>query len=459
MSPRRSTRNKSTSVNATTISGNTDNSPEPSNARKHAVSSTEAATQLAKKKGKKDTTVDEESEGNNAKKTKGKKGRGCRSATQHITEDARAGSPVKLTRAEQNIVDDGTSVAPPKQIHNAAVSLLPASETQIATSGHICRSEVLENESTESEIVNEDTSAGENASNNSSDSSGSEFEEVSSKHKKSNEDTGNKTSKDTHNKGTEDTGNQTSKGTHYKGSEDTGNQTSKDTHSKGTEDTSDQTSKGNHNESNKNTGNQTSKDTHKDMSNIESLSEHENVDDHITDVHMASPPKTQTYNLQGSSHVTGGFMCHHAQGNVYNSADFLEIEKQSTYLEHVKGIVYLYISKLDPTDLKVINMNLMTFIMIPVSVNSMEPVMKGLAKKYNPIADSNQWFYVVDSDSPHWHLLGNFEYAIEENEEFTWIQQGNYVLHVLCSSFCPSGQEESTPIIFQSCSASLSTRN
>ncbi|KAF8987059.1 hypothetical protein BDQ17DRAFT_1335243, partial [Cyathus striatus] len=117
----------------------------------------------------------------------------------------RAGSPVKLTRAEQNIVDDGTSVAPPKWICNAAVSLLPASETQIATSGCIHHSEVLENESTESEIVNEDTSAGENASNNSSDSSGSEFEELSSKHKKSNEDTGNKTSKH------EDTGNQTSK--------------------------------------------------------------------------------------------------------------------------------------------------------------------------------------------------------------------------------------------------------
>ncbi|KAF8987313.1 hypothetical protein BDQ17DRAFT_1335131 [Cyathus striatus] len=69
MPPRRSTRNKSTSVNATTISGNTDNSPEPSNACKCAVSSTEAATQPAKKK-------DEESEGNNAKKRKGNKGRG-----------------------------------------------------------------------------------------------------------------------------------------------------------------------------------------------------------------------------------------------------------------------------------------------------------------------------------------------------------------------------------------------
>ncbi|KAF8994220.1 hypothetical protein BDQ17DRAFT_1431160 [Cyathus striatus] len=408
MPPCRSTRKKST---------------KPSNAHTCAVSFTKATTQPAKKKGKKDSQN--------------------KSATQHITEDARAGSPVKLTRAEQNIVDDGTSVAPPKQICNAAVSLLPASETQVATSGHIHCSEVLENESTESENINEDTSAGENASNDSSDSSGSEFEEVSSKHNKSNEDTGNKTSKDTHNKGSEDTGNQTSKNAHNRSSENTGSQTSKD----------------NHNESSENTGNQTSKDTHKDISNIESLSEHENADNHITDVHMASPPKTQTYNLQRSSHVTGGFMCHHAQDNVYNSADFLEIEKQSTYLEHVKGIIYLYISKLDPMDMKVINMKSMTLIKIPVSVNSMEPVMKGLAKKYDPIADSNQWFYVVDSDSPHWHLLGNFECAIEENEEFTWIQQGNHILHVLCSSFHPSGQEESTPITVQSHSASLSTCN
>ncbi|KAF8991273.1 hypothetical protein BDQ17DRAFT_1433213 [Cyathus striatus] len=218
--------------------------------------------------------------------------------------------------------------------------------------------------------------------------SGSEIEEVSSKHNKSNEDTGNQTSKDTHNKDSEDTSNQTSKDTCNKSNEDTGDQTSKDT-------------------CNKSNRILTSKNTQKDVPNIESLSEHENTDDYISDVHMASLPKKETYNLQGSSHVTGGFMCHYAQGNVYNSADFLEIEKQSTYLEHVKGIIYLYISKLDSTDLKVINMNSMTFIKIPISVNSMEPVMKGLAKKYNHIADSNQWFYIVDNDSPHWCLYSS----------------------------------------------------
>ncbi|KAF8987726.1 hypothetical protein BDQ17DRAFT_1334888 [Cyathus striatus] len=143
----RSTRNKSTNINATTTSGNTDNPPEPSNTRKHTISSTEGTTQPAKKKGKKESTVEEESEGNSAKKRKGKKGRGCKSATQHIAEDAK------------------------------------------------------------SENANEDTSAGENASNNPSDDSGSEIEEVSSKHNKSNEDTGNQTSKNTHNKDSEDTGN------------------------------------------------------------------------------------------------------------------------------------------------------------------------------------------------------------------------------------------------------------
>ncbi|KAF8992086.1 hypothetical protein BDQ17DRAFT_1332519 [Cyathus striatus] len=154
MPPRRSTGNKSTNINATTTSGNTDNPPEPSNTRKRTVSSTEGTTQPAKKKGKKESTVEEESEGNSAKKRKGKKGRGHKSATQHIAEDASASSPVKLTRAEQNIIDDGTSVAPPKQICNAVAP--------VATSGH----------------------------------------------------TGNQTSKDTRNKSNEDTGDQTSKDTH-----------------------------------------------------------------------------------------------------------------------------------------------------------------------------------------------------------------------------------------------------
>ncbi|KAF9001280.1 hypothetical protein BDQ17DRAFT_1491498 [Cyathus striatus] len=204
MPPRRSTRNKSTNINATTTSGNTDNPPELA-----------SALSLPLKKGKKESTV-EESEGNSAKKRKGKKGRGCKSATQCIAEDASASSPVKLTRAEQNIVDDGTSVAPPKRICNAVAP--------VATSGRIRRSEVLDNESTESENANEDTSAGENASNNPSDDSGSEIEEVSSKHNKSNEDTGNQTSKDTHKKDSEDTGNQTSKDTCNKSNENTDQQ-------------------------------------------------------------------------------------------------------------------------------------------------------------------------------------------------------------------------------------------
>ncbi|KAF8990783.1 hypothetical protein BDQ17DRAFT_1333240 [Cyathus striatus] len=91
----RSARNQSTKDNV-----------DKTNARKHTISSTDPTTQPAKKKGRKG--------GNDTQKKKGKKGKGRKSAMQHIAEDSQAAPPVKLTNAEQNIIDDGTSVAPPK---------------------------------------------------------------------------------------------------------------------------------------------------------------------------------------------------------------------------------------------------------------------------------------------------------------------------------------------------------
>ncbi|KAF8999257.1 hypothetical protein BDQ17DRAFT_1328342 [Cyathus striatus] len=192
MPPRRSARNQSTKDNV-----------DKTNARKHTISSTDPTTQPAKKKGRKGGNVDEgqggndtqgndtqgndtqgndtqgnDTQGNDTQKKKGKKGKGRKSAMQHIAEDSQAAPPVKLTNAEQNIIDDGTSVAPPKQIHDATISLVPATQTLSATSGRIHCSEILETESTESESTetdnnNENTTTG-NAGNDFSNSESGE---------------------------------------------------------------------------------------------------------------------------------------------------------------------------------------------------------------------------------------------------------------------------------------------
>ncbi|KAF8987364.1 hypothetical protein BDQ17DRAFT_1335101 [Cyathus striatus] len=145
MPPRRSPRKKSTSDNA---------KPAPPKSRKRTISSTDSTMQPATKKGKK---VDEGLGETDTRKNKGKKGKGCKSAMQHIAEDLKATPPVTLTPAEQNIIDDGTSVAPPKCIRDAVISLVPAVKPSGATSGRIRHSEPQYTESTDDEDGNSDS--------------------------------------------------------------------------------------------------------------------------------------------------------------------------------------------------------------------------------------------------------------------------------------------------------------
>ncbi|KAF8986826.1 hypothetical protein BDQ17DRAFT_1436022 [Cyathus striatus] len=458
MPPRRSARNQSTKDNV-----------DKTNARKHTISSTDPTTQPAKKKGRKGGNVDEgqggndtqgnDTQGNDTQKKKGKKGKGRKSAMQRIAKDSQAAPPVKLTNAEQNIIDNGTSVAPPKRIRDATISLVPATQTLSATSGHIHRSEILETESTESESTetdnnNENTTTG-NAGNDSSNSESGE------------EDTANQSKVNTPNKSSDNSSNNDSDNEFEE--EDTVNQSKEDNYNHSNEitlnkDREDNSPKNNSDNEFEDTVNQSKEDNYigesihpevdqlaggrkgdsvdihmmspprkeaiskKNSENSETQISIESKGDHAGDIHMESPPKKELYNLQESSRVTGGFMRHRAQGNVHNVADFEEIEKESTYLEHVKGIVYLYISNLDPT----------MFLC-------------------HPITESEQWFFIVDNDSPHWRLLGSYECSIEDNEDFIWIQTENYVLHVLCSSFHPSAQQGSLAVTGPSRSTSLST--
>lgn len=76
------------------------------------------------------------------------------------------------------------------------------------------------------------------------------------------------------------------------------------------------------------------------------------------DVHMRSPPlspsqqrpdrvNTSTIDLQGASHVTGGFLRGRAQGNVFNNADADLISGYG--VERHIGRVQVYTTHADPT--------------------------------------------------------------------------------------------------------------
>ncbi|KAF8991261.1 hypothetical protein BDQ17DRAFT_1466016 [Cyathus striatus] len=107
---------------------------------------------------------------------------------QRIAEYSQAAPPVKLTNAEQNIINDGTSVAPP--------NLVTATQTLGATSGHIRCSEIQETESTESE----DKSGEEDKSAKNKDESGEEDKFAENENEFVEEDTGNQSKENTANK-------------------------------------------------------------------------------------------------------------------------------------------------------------------------------------------------------------------------------------------------------------------
>ncbi|TFK32836.1 hypothetical protein BDQ12DRAFT_616341, partial [Crucibulum laeve] len=83
--------------------------------------------------------------------------------------------------------------------------------------------------------------------------------------------------------------------------------------------------------------------------------------------------------------LLGGILCGHAQGNVYNHADWNDISMDSTYVALLKGMVYLYVSELNPGQLIYQQMNAMTVVKINLE-KFIGPVLESLAAKYNPIS-------------------------------------------------------------------------
>ncbi|KAF8990519.1 hypothetical protein BDQ17DRAFT_1333437 [Cyathus striatus] len=99
--------------------------PPCRSARKHTtISSTDPTTQPAKKKGRKGVMWMKDKGGMILRGMipRGMTLRGMilrRRKGKREKDDSQAAPPVKLTNAEQNIIDDGISVAPPKRIRDA----------------------------------------------------------------------------------------------------------------------------------------------------------------------------------------------------------------------------------------------------------------------------------------------------------------------------------------------------
>ena len=81
---------------------------------------------------------------------------------------------------------------------------------------------------------------------------------------------------------------------------------------------------------------------------------------------MASP---STVPAEGSSQTTGGLLCGKAMGNVVNLADMQDVAAAKPVDSAVKGIVKVYISDIEPSELDFKNMKPITKVTIKVNTN------------------------------------------------------------------------------------------
>jgi hypothetical protein len=104
----------------------------------------------------------------------------------------------------------------------------------------------------------------------------------------------------------------------------------------------------------------------------------------LTDVQMMSPPTSPSWNLQGASQMTEGFMHGHALGNMFNIADAPDYEMELDLTLAIPGKVYIYDSSSDLTDLGPNTVKPQWILKTDVS-RTIAPVLTKLACKYSPI--------------------------------------------------------------------------
>lgn len=110
------------------------------------------------------------------------------------------------------------------------------------------------------------------------------------------------------------------------------------------------------------------------------------------DISLANPaipslaPEEAVQPSMGSSRITGGIFCGHAQGNVLNHADISAMSMSLDFNTPVKGEVFLYLTDQYPRH---INFDLLKgeseLVVIVKVVGSMAPILNMVARKFSVI--------------------------------------------------------------------------
>ncbi|KAF8232074.1 hypothetical protein L208DRAFT_1082414, partial [Tricholoma matsutake] len=108
--------------------------------------------------------------------------------------------------------------------------------------------------------------------------------------------------------------------------------------------------------------------------------------------------------LQRASHTTGGVICGHAYGNVFNLADSHDLETDATAL--VMGKVYIYDSCPDPATTKP-----KSAFKLKVTTTLLGVVLPKLAEKDFPVHCQNSRIFVYEDDL--WYIKGCYSTAIK----------------------------------------------
>ncbi|KAG6904291.1 hypothetical protein DXG01_011149, partial [Tephrocybe rancida] len=146
------------------------------------------------------------------------------------------------------------------------------------------------------------------------------------------------------------------------------------------------------------------------------------------DVHMRSPPLSPSRDLQGASRTTGGIFRGRAHGNVFNHADvddFIESDVIPT-----KGEVHLYTSHGDPQQTDPSKVKATMFVKHEMSSLTLGPVLNKLGSRFSPIKKSNSRIFTWEEDM--WNIKGRFEDAIQDDDDVSWVKENNkYIIRIL----------------------------
>lgn len=113
----------------------------------------------------------------------------------------------------------------------------------------------------------------------------------------------------------------------------------------------------------------------------------------ILDIDMGSPDDSPK-RLQGASRISGGTSRGHAQGNVFNLADAMDVLAQGPgHRMASRGKVYVYTSPLNPTTLVPEEMKPMATVKV-VTSETIAPMLQQVSRRFSPVRSKYIMLYV-----------------------------------------------------------------